>query len=218
MLIENLKTIRRRALRSLKMRAIHKVIRLLKKNNYLMPDNVLEVFGYKGEYHAQDYISYVKHLEIWEIDKSCEQALRNNLPYATVKITDSYYEIKVTPKIFDTIIIDNHQGLFGDGKCEHFEIIEDCFKKLSDKSVIIANVIPDLMVSKYVVPGQSTDQHIKKRKQFYSHPSGTKIFLSEMESFYSKLADKNGFNAKKIFFVKRNYLMTYLVLCLERKK
>lgn len=200
------------------MRPIHKVISLLQKNDYLKMNSTLEVFGYNGEYHTLDYIQHVKQLDIWEIAKDCEVNLKRNLPNANVKITNSYEEIKTTNKVFDTIIIDNHQGIFGDDKCEHFEIIENCFSKLSDKSVLITNVIPDILVSKYDTPIEITAKHIERRKTFYSHPTGTSITKSYFEDFYVKMSRDNGFITNHVFLVKRNYLTTYLVLCLEKNK
>lgn len=217
-MIDQLKKLRRKILRYLKKRPIHKVISLLQKSDYLLMNNTLEVFGYNGEYHTLDYIKYVKQLHIWEIAEDCEQPLKRNLPKANIKITNSYEEIKTTDKIFDTIIIDNHQGIFGDDKCEHFEIIEDCFKKLSDKSVLIANVIPDILSSKYIQKKEVIAKHIERRKFFYSHPTGTIISKPQFEDFYINLSKHNGFNVKHIFFIKRNYLMTYIVLCLAKDK
>lgn len=215
-MIETLKQTRRKLLRFFQMRPIHKVIRFLKKNNFLVMENTLEVFGYKGEYHTLDYLKNTGHLEIWEISQDCEASLKKNLPGATIKITDSYEEIKRTTKLYDTIIIDNHQGIFGNNKCEHFEIIEDCFKKLNKKSVLITNVIPSIHKSKYDVTDDITKTHIQKRKDFYGHDTGTEIDLNFFEGFYRKMAENNGFKVSHVFFVKRNYLMTYIVLCLQR--
>ena len=179
-------------------------------------DNVLEVFGYNGEYHTLDYVKYARQLEVWEISQDCEAQLKSNLPGATIKITDSYREIKETKKLYDTIIIDNHQGVFGNDKCEHFEIIESCFQKLSNKGVIIANVIPDMMVSKYQTSDEMKVLHMVSRRRFYSHKTGTSIDLEYFKEFYEKMANKNGFIMNHMFFVKRNYLVSYMVLCLEK--
>src|SRR5688572_3898916 len=162
MLLEKIREIRRKVLRRLKVRPIHNVLRRLKSVDYLVLNNVLEVFGYKGEYHTLDYIDYVQQLDIWEICADYEEALKKNLPGATVKITNSYNEIKTTHKLFDTIIIDNHQGIFGEDKCEHFEIIADCFPKLANKAVLIANIIPDILRSKYNIPPETAARHIEK--------------------------------------------------------
>lgn len=216
-MIEILKQTRRKLLRLFKMRPIHKIIRLLKKNDFLIMENTLEVFGYKGEYHTLDYVGHVKELDIWEIAEDCEQPLKKNLPLANVKITNSYEEIKTTNKTFDTIIIDNHQGIFGDDKCEHFEIIDDCFKKLNNKAVLIANIIPNILISKYNTTKETRQRHIEKRILFYKHQTGTDIDLQFFERFYRRTSINHGFNVDNLFFVKRNYLMTYVVLCLEKK-
>lgn len=217
-MIETLKQGRRKLLRHFKMRPIHKVIRLLKKSGFSVMGNTLEVFGYNGEYHTMDYLENVTSLEIWEISKDCEGILRRNLPNATVKITDSYLEIKRADKHYDTIIIDNHQGIFGDGKCEHFEIIGDCFQKLNSKSVLIANVIPNPLKSKYYINKEIQDRHIQKRKDFYNHPTGAEINIHFLEDFYKRLAAAYNFKVSNVFFVKRNYLMTYVVLCLAKNQ
>ena len=218
MKLENLKAFRRKLLRRFELRPIHKVMRFLKTLDYLQMDSVLEVFGYKGGYHTLDYLKHVKHLTVWEIAQDCEADLKKNLPDATIKITNSYNEIKTTGEIFDTIVIDNHQGIFGDDKCEHFEIIEDCFKKLSDKSVLIANIIPDITVSKYTISAETQAHHIEKRKSFYKHETGTSLSNNFIADFYMQLADKNNFKAEHLFIVKRNYLVSYLVVCLQKKK
>ncbi len=215
-MLNKIKKIRRKLLRKLKLRPIHKVIRLLEKNNFLNMSNTLEVFGYTGEYHTLDYLEHVNSLDIWEIDRACEKKLKENLPTANVKITNSYIEIKSTNKLFNTIIIDNHQGIFGDDKCEHFEIIEDCFQKLENKGVIIANVIPNILISKYETPKEIREKHIERRKHFYGYSDGGIIPLDYMENFYKNLALKNGYKAEHVFFVTRNYLMTYVVLCLKK--
>lgn len=215
-MLEKIKIVRRKILRQLEMRPIHKVICLLKKHDYLLMDSVLEVFGYKGEYHTMDYVKYVNQLDIWEINPDCEIHLKNNLPRANVKITNSYVEIKQTGKLYETIIVDNHQGLFGDNKCEHFEIIEDCLNKLQKKAVLIINVIPDIDKSKYKTPQNVRLTHVQKRKDFYNHPHGVSLTEEEMVKYYSDFVKNNGFIVDHIFLVKRNYLMTYLVLCLRK--
>lgn len=217
-MIENLKQIRRKLLRHFKIRPIHKVINELKRLDYLCMKETLEVFGKTGEYHTLDYINNVENLEIWEISQDCESKLKKNFPNAKVKITDSYEEIKKTKNIYDTIIIDNHQGLFGIDKCEHFEIIDDCFDRLANKSVLITNIIPNILSSKYKVPDEVIKNHIKRRETFYGLYTGTLIELSYFEEFYTKMAQKRGFTVNHVFFIKRNYLMTYIVLCLKKNE
>lgn len=214
-MIEKIKEFRRKSLRILKLRPIHKVIRLLKKHDFLCMDSTLEVFGRDGDYHSLDYIDYVKNFEIWEIDPEFESKLKNNFPKATVKITDSYREIRTTTNTYDTILIDNHQGLFAD-KCEHFEILKDCLQRLNDKGVIITNVMPDISINPYDNPEATQVKHAEKRKEFYNSKNGITMTDTEFKEFYSSFARKHGFNPVNVFLVKRNYLMTYLVLCLNR--
>lgn len=214
-MIRRIKEFRRKLLRLFKLRPIHKVIRLLKKHDFLCMNSTLEVFGRDGDYHSLDYIDHVKKFEIWEIDPKFEGKLKENFPTATVKITDSYKEIRSVDKTYDTIIIDNHQGLFAD-KCEHFEIIKDCIQKLNDKGVIITNVMPDVSINPYNNPETTQVKHAEKRKEFYNAENGIKVTEKEFRNFYAGFARKNGFEPAQIFLVKRNYLMTYLVLCLNR--
>lgn len=214
-MIEKIKASRRKLLRFFKLRPIHKVIRLLKKNNFLRMDHTLEIFGRDGDYHSLDYIDNVKSFEIWEINPEFESKLKNNFPNSTVKITDSYREIRTTDRTYDTIIIDNHQGLFTD-KCEHFEILKDCLQKLNNKGVIITNVMPDISKSKYNISEQALMHHEERRKEFYNSKDGISMTDNEFKEFYSGFARKHGFDQVTVFLVKRNYLMTYLVLCLNR--
>ena len=70
----------------------------------------LEVFGCTGERLTKHYAPLVRSVEVWEINPSLEPALRRNVPTATVRITDSFAEIKTTPSRFDLVVVDNPVG------------------------------------------------------------------------------------------------------------
>ena len=97
----------------------------------------LEVFGCTGERLTKHYAPLVRSVEVWEIDPSLEPALRRNLPTATVRITDSFAEIKRTLSRFDLVVVDNPVGCFGDGRCEHFDPFPDVARVLSDDSMLV---------------------------------------------------------------------------------
>jgi hypothetical protein len=51
-----------------------KVMRELKSQGVeLRGLEALEVFGYTGEYHTQDYLKLIASLEVWEINGACEK-------------------------------------------------------------------------------------------------------------------------------------------------
>lgn len=92
---------------------MRKVIKKLKSQGVELKSlNGLEVFGFTGEYHTQDYFKSIASLEVWEINSSCEKLLRKNLPGAKIKITDSYKEIKTTSSKFNLIVFDNPISTF----------------------------------------------------------------------------------------------------------
>src|SRR5689334_5220788 len=66
----------------------------------------LELFAHSGFLHTKDYLPQVASLEAWEIDPRYEEPLRHNLPGAQVKITDSYREIRKTPRKYSLIVVD----------------------------------------------------------------------------------------------------------------
>ena len=73
--------------------------------------DALELFAREGDWQTVSYASHVKTIEAWEIDSQFHEALKRNLPYAKIKITDTWKEIKTTPRKYDLIVADAPQGI-----------------------------------------------------------------------------------------------------------
>ena len=217
-MINTLKQIRRGFYTLFKLRPMHKVMAQLKQLNYKKFNNGLEVFAYRGWYHTIHYKNKVKNLEVWEIAEDCKIHLQKNLPNAKIIIGDSYKLIKETHKKYDLIVIDNHQGLFGNGYCEHFEIIDDCFNTLNTNAVLIFNIIPTLDKDLKIKHPEQYLLHKTRRNKFYTVLDSENISLDYFKIFYLNKAQQHQFKVKHIFFQKRNYVLSYCILCLEKTK
>ena len=214
-MIEKVKQIRRKLLRKLKLRPIDGVFRKLRKKGLKNFETGLEVFGYNGEYHTMNYMKDVKQLHVWEWAADCEKPLKKNLPNAIIKITDSYKEIKETLVKFDLVVIDNHQGIFGNNYCEHFEMLPEVFRVLKNEAVIIFNIIPEMNTLEKINRGDSTS-HRRRRNEWYQSVNTDKLNERFMKNFYCKLSHKQGFNTQFSFFEKRNEAISYLVIGLKK--
>src|SRR6185312_590191 len=113
--------------------------------------DALEVFGRDGRWHTKQYAHLVKSLEVWELQEKYLPQLQENLPGARFRIVDSYKEIQKTKKKFGLVVVDNSMGIFVDDPydgepptryCEHFDLFPDIFRVLTDRAVVIVNVIP----------------------------------------------------------------------------
>ncbi|MFC1517408.1 hypothetical protein ACFL5G_02505 [Candidatus Margulisiibacteriota bacterium] len=193
-------------------------IGLKKRGVVLNSLNVLEVFAYTGENHAQDYFKLVNSLEAWEINAVHKAALEKNLPGAKIKIVDSYAEIKSTPNKFNIIIIDNEMGFFGDNHCEHFEIFPDIFRCLDNSGLIIVNVLTkkDKLAQEKFSRLFDT-AHNKERAEFYQTNTPDNVSFKKMLETYQTIIDKNNYQLEWCFFQKRLSFLHYLVLKVKKK-
>src|ERR1700694_4741664 len=81
------KTVRRKLKSTLLTSPMQLVLQELRRRNVPLKDlRGLEVLGRDGEWHTADYAPHIASLEIWEIDREYEHALRSNFPNAEVKI------------------------------------------------------------------------------------------------------------------------------------
>lgn len=184
--------------RILKLTPTHAVMRSIRKHGVNLKSlHALELFGGRGDQTTRDYAPYLGQLEIWEIDPSCETALRKAFPNATIRITDSYKEIRKTSQKFDLVIADAWPRVFGD-HCEHFELFPDIFRILSPNPILILNVLPEIQ--------KLTPEHAQKRCAFYQVKDPTKIPLEVMVERYKSLAIENGFQIQWWFYKDRYFL------------
>lgn len=199
--------------RRLNLSPMQKVFRQLKRREVNVKRlHALEVFGGYGTLHTTDYARQVATLDVWELEAKREKSLRENLPMAEVKITDSYRELKNTYKRYDLIVIDNPVSVYGT-HCEHFDVFPDVFRIAMDSTIIIMNVIPEINDI------QSNEIHLARRKLFYKTNHPAKVTFSEMIECYEKLCLENGFSIEWYFAQKLSRTAVYsLVLKIVRSQ
>lgn len=184
--------------RILKLTSTHAMMRSIRKRGVNLKSlHALELFGGRGDQITRDYAPYVGRLEIWEIDPSCETALREAFPNATIRITDSYEEIRKTSQKFDLVIADTWTRMFNN-HCEHFELFPDIFRILSSTSILVLNVLPEFQ--------NLSAEHARRRCAFYQVEDPTKIPLEVMVERYKSLAMENGFQIQWWFYKDRYFL------------
>ncbi len=216
-MIEQVKRFRRKLYHLLNRYPIYRVLAQLKKKGVLQDIIALEAFAYTGSLQAVAYHRYTKYHEAWEIKQECETQLKKNLPRAVVKITDSFQEIKRVEKKFNFVLADTHQGLFGDGHCEHFDFLPMLFRALCDEATIILNVIPKAgseWIKRY---GSSfSEEHLQRRRAFYGVQNAENIEPENMMRTYHQICNANGYTINWYFFEKR-HLMYFLTLRVKKR-
>ena len=205
-----------------KIEAIDIVIKeLLKRKVDFKQLNGLELFGGVAEFQTAKYGNRMKTFEIWEIDKNCESTLRKLFPNATIKITDSFKEIKTTASKFNFIMSDNPMSIYGPERnyCEHFEMFDDFFRVMDDEAILILDVIPstggDYYEKKY--PYLLNDGQVKRRNIFYGIDDSKNIPLEKMQAIYSQKCLQHGFETEWFFHTKRSCVY-YFVFKLKKMK
>jgi hypothetical protein len=182
--------------------------------------HALELFGGGGVRQTQDYAALVSSLEIWEIEQYYEASLRRRFPTATVRITDSYEQIKKTSTRYGLLVADSPAERLYGGYCEHFDLFPDLFQIAEDPAILIVNVIPRFddevrrrwaYAEQIVFDADDVGKHLACRQAFYGTPNPERIALDEMIPAYASLARAAGFQLQWHFFQKRHYAY-YLVL------
>lgn len=212
-MISLLRKYRRKLKHALKGYPIYAVSDWLVKNNYIQNKTFLEAFANTGEHQAPAYYKYASYFEAWEITPELAAQIKENLPNAVVKVTNSIEEITKTTRKFDVIILDAHMGVFGGIYCEHFDILPNCFRIANDEVVIVMNVMPyaeDKWKERY--PTVFDEKHLERRKQFYGNALNVvTCTYDEMIAFYKDYFRKNGYEITDYFFHQR-HLLHYLAV------
>jgi hypothetical protein len=199
-------------------RQMKDVLNYVKRKKLLdRPINALEVFGRDGQWVTRDYANAVDSLEIWELNPEFEKDLKNNFPQATIKITDSYKEMKITPNKFDFVVVDNPMGIYGQ-YCEHFQLFPDIYRILKERAVLILDVIPNMdEESKHAYPTLFNEAHLEYRRVFYKTNHPKDIPMNEMITIYRRMSEENGFEIIDYYYKKRSFVY-FLVLTVSKKK
>lgn len=178
--------------------------------------NALEVFGGNGKAVDTYILNKVKSLEVWEIDKRKEIDLRNNLPGAKVKITDSFNEIKITENKYDIIILDNPMEMFNE-HCENFDMFIHIFNVLKDEAIIILDIIPSLDNKSIKFEYLKNNIHLLCRKLFYRVENPLNIPIDQIIFAYEDIINKNGYKLEWSFIEERSKdFIYYLVLKIKK--
>jgi hypothetical protein len=195
---------------------MQRLLRKLRREGVRFSDlQALEVFGSTGERHVLDYVGRVKSLEVWEIDASCEAALRLNLPGAEIKITDSFAEAVRSDRRYGFVVVDNPTGTYGGGRCEHFDLFPDLFRLLDDQAVVVIDVLSKLSRrTRRKFPHLLDDQHLARRRAFYQ-TDAEDLSLNAIAAHYRTLFEKAGFAVDSAILQRRRYVH-YLALKVHR--
>jgi len=196
---------------------MRQVVKELRRRGVALGEcRALEVFGGEGSLHVKDYAPYVASLEIWEYNPRLEPRLRANFPAATVKIVDSYQEIKRATNKYDLIVVDN-PGSIHQGHCEHFDILDDLFRVANSPAVIVLQTIPtgsDELRKTY--PYILNDEQLEIRRAFYRTDRPDAVSLETMAAVYTDIVASHGWTVEWHFFQKRHYTFYLLALKIRR--
>lgn len=199
----------------LKLYPIYRVLDKINKHYPLKDCIALEAFAYTGALQARAYRHFPDYHEAWEIAADCKTQLEKNLPGATVRITDSFEEIRRCDKKFNFINVDTMQGIFGN-YCENFEFYPLMFRVMADECIVNLNVIPRASAKwrrKY--PTVFNTEHLARRKAFYKTPDPEEISLEEMLRTYGGIAAEHHYSIVWHAYYQRT-LTYYLVLHLKK--
>ena len=187
----------------------------LKKLGYdLTSMNALELFARTGGWQTEQYAKEVSNVTAWEIDKSFQKDLENNLPPGShIEIGNSHELIKKTRQRYKLIVSDNPMGCYGN-YCEHFDILDDVFNVMSDKAILCLNV--KTKPFNY----DNKKQWQKRRNHFYNRKDASNLSKDFVVNFYKDFAEKKNKKVSHVIWKKRPqeeglYLLT---LCIEEIK
>jgi len=215
---EQTKTPLRAVIRLFGATPMQRVVEELRRRGVRLDEcRALEIYGAAGNLHVKDYAPYVASLEIWEIDTELGPQLRANFPDATVKIVDSYQEIRRTANVFDLIVVDN-PGSIHQGHCEHFDIIDDVFRVAHNPAVVVLLVLPrgsDELRRTW--PYMLNAEQLEIRRAFYHTDRPDDVSLDALAAVYTAIARSHGWNVEWHFFQKRHYTFYLLVLKIRRE-
>src|SRR5262249_30701784 len=207
--------------RMLRLSPTQRVFRELRRRGVRLGElQALELFAHSGFLHTRDYLSQVASLEAWEIDPRQEAPLRKNLPWAIVKITDSYEEINRTPRKYSLIVLDAPDCVHGQNQqyCEHFTILPKVFRAAQDSAVLLLNVMPGTRNGD-IRRHRFSERHLEQRRRFYGTDHPEQLSVDEMIAVYRQRIEAEGFKLE--WYISRprtrDRRLHYLVLKIKRR-
>jgi hypothetical protein len=176
----------------------------------------LEFFAREGDWHTTTYASKVAELDAWEIDPSCEAALRKNLPDACIRIGDSF-EFATQREFasqFDLIVYDNPQMFFGSCNqyCEHFEALSTLPNLMKPQAAVVFNV------NRKPFDYDKWPRWQARRRQFYECPDAAQLTPEFVMDFYGWHFNRLGLTTRLAFLEPRHLShVDYFFARLEKK-
>lgn len=195
--------------------------KLKEKDIGLSNKHALEVFAREGDWQTTVYANKVKTLEAWETNPKFEEGLRRNLPMAKIRIIDSIKELQSNKDFqkYDFVVIDNPQGCFGSGEqyCEHFDVIKNIYKVLSDEAIVIFNI------NKEPYDFDKFSAWQRRRSEFYGVEDTSNLEIDFLLQFYKNFFSKSGYDTDFCFNVcrekyKNEDYLHYFVFSLKKIK
>lgn len=172
------------------------------KTEYDFPisnSTALDFFARDGGWQTVAFANEVSSVCAWEIDAQFLPQLKINLPTnAEITIGDSY-EIALRPENqhrFDFIVLDNPQGIFGDAKCEHFEVLPLVLTLAKERAVLVFNV--NIQPFNY----DQNPSWAARRTAYYDR-SAVQLPLDFIVDFYNHKLENLGLKVQSIFVENR---------------
>jgi hypothetical protein len=197
---------------------IQAVIKIIRKKHGLQDIYALEVFGRDGSWLTKAYAPYTTQLQIWEINPAWNDSLHKRFPYATIKIVDSFHEIRKTSNKFNFVVIDSPMSIYGK-YCEHFDLFPSVWEILFPKSILLITVIPNVnAIAKRRWPYLFNDEQLRRRAAFYRTNRPEDVSISQMVEAYGRMAKENGYEVRWTYSKKKGLTSAYfLSLCVEKQ-
>ena len=192
--------------------AMKKICEKLEQQGFDMSQmDALEFFAREGDWHIRTYADKVGSLEAWELDCRFEEGLKKNLPFASVKIGNSFElaRLKTSQNKFDYIVIDNPQYLYGTRNeyCEHFEALELVPLLMKNKAIVIFDINSKPF---------DYDKHIEwqqRRNKFYHVDDASVLSKSFLMVFYKEFFEGLGLNVDFSWIEPRNNeYLAYMII------
>ena len=201
---------------------IRLILNRIKKIADISKFDVLDCFGGKGIHQTGYLHDKFNSLTIWEINPRCEDALRDNLPNASIKICDAFEEILTVEEKFDLVIMD-HSISMSDYHVESHDLFPYVFRILKDYAFILPQIMyPGKYYKRQNIFSAVPYKIVEARKRFFKayDTDGDMIPLDQACGRYCELAGENGFKVGSAsLLVARNHVnLDWFYYLLELKR
>lgn len=191
----------------------------------LLPDPLvaLEPFGRCGMWKTLDYLPLCRSLDLFDYEPEFARAARRLLPPDTVAVhcEDSVSAVRrrATPRTdYNFVLLDHGCGhVFGDGYCEHYDVLPAVFQVLGSRAVVVANLFRSRRS-----PGEFDPAYLRRRREFYTCDTDEEALWpgpARLDATYSA-AVPSGFRLERLLYVPHPSVapddVCFVVLAVER--